>query len=67
MGDANDIARNETTNCINTLKRTLSALTRTNVVVLNIPSRQDFIKESLANKESKHEHKHKQASEDSEM
>jgi hypothetical protein len=51
MGGANDIARNETRNCINTLKRTVSALTCTNVVVLNIPVRHDLIKESIVNKE----------------
>jgi hypothetical protein len=32
MGGANNIARNETKNCINTLKRPLAALTCTNVV-----------------------------------
>jgi hypothetical protein len=51
MGGANDTARNETRNCINTLKRTLSALNCTNVVVLNIPVRHDLIKESIVNKE----------------
>jgi lysophospholipase L1-like esterase len=51
MGGANDMAKNETKNCINTLKKTLSALTSTNVVVLNIPTRHDLITESIANKE----------------
>jgi lysophospholipase L1-like esterase len=51
MGGANDISRNETKNCINTLKCTLSALTSTNVVVLNIPTRHDLIQESVVNKE----------------
>jgi lysophospholipase L1-like esterase len=51
MGGANDIAKNETKNCINTLKRTLSALTSTNVVVLIIPTRHDLITESIVNKE----------------
>jgi hypothetical protein len=51
MGGANDISRNETKNCTNTLKSTLSALTSTNVVVLNIPSRHDLVKESIVNKE----------------
>jgi hypothetical protein len=50
MGGANDIYRNETKNYINTLKSTLSALTSTNVVVLNIPSRHDLVKESIVNK-----------------
>jgi lysophospholipase L1-like esterase len=43
MGGANDIARNETKERINTLKRTLAALTCTNVIVLNIPTRHDLI------------------------
>jgi hypothetical protein len=43
MGGANDIAKKETKNCIIALKRTLYALTSTNVVVLNIPSRHDLI------------------------
>jgi radical SAM superfamily enzyme len=47
MGGANDISRNETKNCINTLKSTHSALTSKNVVVLNIPTRHDLIKESI--------------------
>jgi hypothetical protein len=51
MGGANDIAKNETKNCIITLKRTLSALTSTNVVVLNIPTRHNLITESIVNKE----------------
>jgi hypothetical protein len=51
MGCANDISMNETKNCINTLKSTLSALTSTNVAVLNIPSRHDLVKESIVNKE----------------
>jgi lysophospholipase L1-like esterase len=51
MGGANDISRNETINCRNTLKTTLSALTSTNVVVLNIPARHDLVKESIVNKE----------------
>jgi replicative DNA helicase len=51
MGDANDISRNETMNCINTLKSTLSALTSTNVVVLNIPAMYDLVKESIVNRE----------------
>jgi hypothetical protein len=51
MGGANDISRNETKNCINTLKSTLSALTSTNVVVLNIPTRHNLVKESIVNKE----------------
>jgi hypothetical protein len=51
MSGANDIPRNETKNCINTLKRTLSALTSTNVVVRNIPTRHDLVKESIINKE----------------
>jgi hypothetical protein len=53
MGGANDISRNETMNCtsINTLKTTLSALTSTNVVVLNIPARYDLVKESIVNRE----------------
>jgi hypothetical protein len=51
MGGANDISRNEAKNCINTLKSTLSALTSTNVVVLNIPSSHDLVKESILNKE----------------
>jgi lysophospholipase L1-like esterase len=51
MGGTNDISRNETINCINTLKTTLSALTSTNVVVLNIPARHDLVKESIVNKE----------------
>jgi hypothetical protein len=51
MGGANDISRNKTRNCINTLKSTLSALTSTNVVVLNIPTRHDLIQESIVNKE----------------
>jgi hypothetical protein len=51
MGGANDISRNESKNCINTLKTTLSALTYTNVMVLNIPARHDLVKESIANKE----------------
>jgi hypothetical protein len=50
MGGANHIAKKETKNCINTLKRTLSALTSTNVVVLNIPTRHDLITESIVNK-----------------
>jgi hypothetical protein len=45
MGGANDISRIETKNGINTLKSTLSALTSTNVVVLNIPTRHDLVKE----------------------
>jgi hypothetical protein len=53
MGGANDIARNETKNCINTLKRTLATLTCMNVVVLNIPTRHDLIKESKVNKDIK--------------
>jgi hypothetical protein len=57
MGGANDIAKNETKNCINTLKRTLSALTSTNVVVLNIPSRHDLITESIVNKEIRNSNK----------
>jgi radical SAM superfamily enzyme len=51
LGEANDIAKNETKNCINTLKRTFSALTSTNVVVLNIPTRNDLITQSIVNKE----------------
>jgi hypothetical protein len=51
MGGANDIARNETKNCINTIKRTLATLTCTNVVVFNIPIRHDLLKESVVNKE----------------
>jgi hypothetical protein len=51
MGGANDISRNETINCINTLKTTLSALMPTNVVVLNIPARHYLVKESIVNKE----------------
>jgi hypothetical protein len=51
MSGANDISSNETRNCINTLKTTLSALTSTNVVVLNIPARHDLVKESIVNKE----------------
>jgi hypothetical protein len=51
MGGANDISRNETMNCINTLNTTLSALTSTNVVVLNIPARYVLVKESIVNKE----------------
>jgi GTPase SAR1 family protein len=51
--DANDVSRNETKNCITTLKSRLSALTSTNVVVLNIPTRYDLIKESVVNKEVK--------------
>jgi hypothetical protein len=51
MGGATDISRNETINCINTLKSTLSALTSTNVVVLNIPARHYLVKESIVNKE----------------
>jgi hypothetical protein len=47
MGGANDIAKKETKNCINALKRTLSALTSTNVVVLNIPTRHDLITEPI--------------------
>jgi hypothetical protein len=50
MGGANDTARNETKTCINVVKRTLSALTCTNVV-LNIPIRHDLINESVVNKE----------------
>jgi lysophospholipase L1-like esterase len=51
MGGANDISRNETINCINTLRTTLSALTSTNVEVLNIPARHDLVKDSIVNKE----------------
>jgi hypothetical protein len=51
IGGANDISRNETKNCINTLKRTLSAVTSTYVMVLNIPTRHDLIQESIVNKE----------------
>jgi hypothetical protein len=51
MGGASDISRNETRNCINTLKTTHSALTSTNAVVLNIPARHDLVKESIVNKE----------------
>jgi hypothetical protein len=51
MGGANDIARNETKTCINVVKRTLSALTCTNVIVLNIRIRHDLIRESVVNKE----------------
>jgi hypothetical protein len=47
MGSTNDISRNETINCMNTLKTTLSALTSTNVVVLNIPAGHDLVKESI--------------------
>jgi ribosomal protein L4 len=36
MGGTNDISRNETKNCINALKSTLSALTSTKVVVKEI-------------------------------
>jgi hypothetical protein len=57
MGGANDIARNEIKDCINTLKRTLVALTCTNVIVFNIPTRHDLIKESIGNKESKYDYK----------
>jgi lysophospholipase L1-like esterase len=55
MGGANDISRNETRNCINTLKTTLSALMSTSVVVLNIPARHDLVKESIVNKEIRKE------------
>jgi hypothetical protein len=41
---ANDTARNETKNCIKTLKKTLAALTYMNAVVLNIPTKHDLIK-----------------------
>jgi lysophospholipase L1-like esterase len=51
MGGANDISRNVTRNCLNTLKTTLSVLTSTNVVVPNIPARHDLVKESIVNKE----------------
>jgi hypothetical protein len=51
MGGDNDIYRNETINCINTLKTKLSALSSTNVVVLNIPARHGLVKESIVNKE----------------
>jgi hypothetical protein len=51
MGGANDIASNETKSCINVVKRTLSVVTCTNVIVLNIPSRYDLIGESRVNKE----------------
>jgi hypothetical protein len=57
MGGANAIAKNETKNCINTLKRTLSALTSTNVVVLNTPARHDLITESIVNKEIRNANK----------
>ena len=57
LGEAKDIAKNETKNCINTLKRTLSALTSTNVVVLNTPARHDLITESIVNKEIRNANK----------
>jgi hypothetical protein len=50
IDEANDIDRNETKDCINTLKITLMALTCSNVIVLNIPTRHDLIKESIENK-----------------
>jgi hypothetical protein len=50
MGGANDISRNETKNCVNTFKSTLFALTSTNVVVLNILTKHDLVKESIVNK-----------------
>jgi hypothetical protein len=57
MDSANDIARNETKDCINTLQRTLVALTCTNAIVFNIPTRHDLIKESIVNKENKYDYK----------
>jgi hypothetical protein len=50
MEGANDTARNETKNCMKTLKKTLVILTCMNVV-LNISTRYDLIKESIVNKE----------------
>ena len=57
MGGANDIFRNETKNCITTLKSILSALTSRNLVVLSKPTRHVLMKESIANKERKYGHK----------
>jgi hypothetical protein len=51
MGGANNIARNETKNCMRTLKKTLVTLTCMNVVVLNISTRHGLIKDSIVNKE----------------